>query len=371
MKPGLRPNAAFLLLAPLLALPFQAHADSAVSASYLLRGTTAQQDALGGGALPAYGFAAAQWSNPAALGGAGPLGLDLSAVLQPASGGTTEYLSGQAALDDEQVQHLGMQGYYSSLGDTYRSSDGVGGGDFSDTESLSGLSYAYDLGSVSIGVGGKFLGETLAGTSAQTGLLADLGILARLDGDSFLMSLALRDLGKPPSWTGSDTPAPTTLELGFRESISGDWQFHLYENGGVLDPIGDSQAQANWFYGAGVEMHMDTEYPIDLRVGYAGESANPAPPYGLSAGFGISGYGLELDYAFTDLGDLGSSQRLGLTWRSGGGAAAQDDPVKTAPSDDPDAPDDKSSGDDDGDALKPAAPSQACTPATDLKVFGS
>jgi Uncharacterised protein family (UPF0164) len=158
------------------------------------------------------------------------------------------------------------------------------------------------------GADGKFIQENLVGGSGSSTAAADLGVqywnfptdlefgasLVNLGGDleGAALPLALDLAGAyRPRW-GSD-----------RLSLGGalDWAFQ--------DPQGTTASLGGeyWYRGN-----------LALRAGYRWAAyGNLAGLAGLSAGVGVRWQGAELDYAWTTLGDLGSSNLISLSYRFG------------------------------------------------------
>jgi hypothetical protein len=305
-----------------LAWPGAAWGAGSVSAAYLLGPMGPQQDALGQAGLAAWGGAAAQWSDPAALAGASDVSLSLSDSLGPLDGNGV-YAAVSGALGRRRALRLGLQGYVWDQGDTYRDGAGNVGGSFNDQESLVGLSLAQSFGPLSLGLGTKVPQQTLAGRSAAGGLLADLGLLGRAWDDRLVAGLAWSNLGIMPSADGTDGPAsPESLDLALREELGTARAWRLFQGLRLVHPNADLNGEAavlgqtaELLVQAGLEVGFSVgAFPVALRAGYAGQSGGLLLPAGLATGFGVRWRGASFDYAFTALGDLGSRQSLGLSW---------------------------------------------------------
>ncbi|HTB34925.1 MAG TPA: hypothetical protein VK842_08685 [bacterium] len=315
----MRPAWAILAAALALAAARPLRAGASVSAAYLLRGVSPQEDALGQCALAADQSPAELWRNPAAQGGTG---LALTHGLGPL-GGDVEYAAAELSWGR---QSLGFQGFYQGDSDTFRDDLGQIGASFTDQESLLGLAYALGLGNASVGAGVKVLGESLAGQQADPGVLADLGCLWRFWGRRVQLSLAAQNLGIAPHWAGSPQYSPATLGLSAREALGAAGRLRMYQDARLVLPMAPSGVAtqgAPVLGGLGLEWALPTpSLPVFLRVGYAQGDNQPSGAYGVSAGFGLAWQKLGFDYAFTSLGDLGASNRLGLSWDFGPGPAA-------------------------------------------------
>jgi hypothetical protein len=288
---------------------------AAVSAAYLLSGVSPQEDALGQGALAADQSPAELWRNPAAMGGSDGVGLALTHALGPL-GADVEYLAADLSCGR---QSLGLQGFYQGDSDTFRDDQGQIGASFGNQESLLGLAYALELGSASVGAGVKVLGESLAGQSADSGAMVDLGCLWRFWNRGLQLAVAAQNLGSPPHWDGGTQYSPATVGLSAREALGGSGRVRLYQDGRLVLPTNPSNGvetrNAPVLGGAGLELALATPaLPVFLRCGYAQGDNQPNGIYGISAGFGLGWRGFQFDYAFSSLGDLGALNRLGLSW---------------------------------------------------------
>lgn len=287
-----------------------------MSAAYLLRGVSPQEDALGQCALAADGSPALLWRDPAAMGFHQGAGLALSHAVGPL-GGDTEYL---AASFTWGRQSLGLQGYYQGDSDTFRDDQGQIGATFTNQETLAGLAYAVQLGATHAGIGVKLLGETLAGQQAADGALVDVGALWRFWADRWQLSLAAQNLGTAPHWDGGVQYSPSTLGLGLRECLGAEGGLRLLQDFRLVEPMdlgggGLEPDVSPLLAGLGLEWALPTPaLPVCLRLGYAWGDDEADAPFGLSGGVGVDWGGVHLDYAFTWLGGLGGSNRLGISW---------------------------------------------------------
>jgi hypothetical protein len=145
--------------------------------------------------------------------------------------------------------------------------------------------------------------------------------------------VAAQNLGDAPHWGGGVQYSPATLGLSAREVLGQESRVRLYQDGRVVLPmnpsVGVEAGNAPVLGGLGLELALATpSLPVFLRCGYAQGDNQPSGAYGISAGFGVAWNGLQLDYAFTSLGELGASNRLGLAWNPGHVSAAAQPPVK-------------------------------------------
>jgi hypothetical protein len=272
--------------------------------------------------------------------------------------GNTEYVAASLGLGPGLAQHLGVQAYYRGTNDSYRDSQGTSSSSFTDMDALAGLSYALQGGPWSLGLGLKALAESLAGQSARPGYLGDLGV-AYLPDQNLLVAAALRDIGSVPDWAGESPYRPESLEFSGRLGLPMFPGPRLYEFLGLefpddkapLSTLESSDPQT--YYGIGID-YIPKHSPWVVRASYTNGDANSALPYGLSAGFGLTWSGIEFNYTYSALGELGSSNILGLTWASStvqhaadteGGSVDEPEPGASAPASDTD-PDDFDDGQD-------------------------
>lgn len=177
------------------------------------------------------------------------------------------------------------------------------------------LGAARRLGGVlSVGLGGKFLRESLAG-DASSGFGLDAGVLAEAPGRLWTVGAVVQNVGHVGSLQGGGghEPLPTTYRLGLalrpidrprtRLLCSADLRYSDYE---------DTVA------GVGAELGVGAvRKSILIRAGYQGNERlqDLGGGTGFSFGAGVRLAALQLDYAFIPYGSLGHTQRFALTYR--------------------------------------------------------
>jgi hypothetical protein len=223
---------------------------------------------------------------------------------------------------------VGGQFYYHSDSDTYRNDQGIEGGSFSNSELLGGLGCAANMGEWSIGFNAKMLGQALAGKADDNSFMMDLGIGSQ-PLPYIQVGAVVRNLGSAPHTEGFEVPSQTLCELSAREILGLDGQLVLYQDVRAIFPqmYGQSTPSAEVLnykttgepfhlaLGAGAEYLIgDGDMGLALRLGYAYDAGSPPIPFGIGTGFGVRWNGGQLDFAYSFLGELGSSQRVGLSW---------------------------------------------------------
>jgi hypothetical protein len=267
------------------------------------------------------------------LVGGGLAGLQLTEGIGPLDG-TSEYLAAEAGLGRS---YFGVQAFDNGENDTVRDAQGQVGATFTNQESLIGLNYALVLGPLSLGVGAKALYESLAGHVAGLGAMVDTGLLLRVFDQRLLLSLAIENVGVAPQWTYGASISPMTLAMGLREAVFDNRRLRLFEDLREVfpfDPSGETPATQgdSMLLGWGVEYVLPQGlFPLCLRAGYCASNDGLAAPQGLSVGFGLTWKRVSFDYAFVSLGELGASNRLGLSWELPHQASPMPEPRSVAP----------------------------------------
>lgn len=180
----------------------------------------------------------------------------------------------------------------------------VSSGSFTPTALNVGLGWGQSLGQgFSAGVGGKYLSQNFDG-SAASAMAADLGLAWKQEEESgFSAGAAVQNLGGQLS--GSSLPLAERFGLGYHYSAG---QNELSGGGEVAVFNADSQAMA---VSVGGEYWYDAS--VAVRAGYKSVNRGTLPGLsGLSLGAGARIKGLEIDYAFTTLGELGNGNLISL-----------------------------------------------------------
>jgi hypothetical protein len=180
----------------------------------------------------------------------------------------------------------------------------VAAGSFTPTALNAGLGWGQSFGNgLSGGVGGKYLSQNLDGNSASS-MAADLGLAWKQEGESGASAgVAVQNLGGQIA--GSSLPLAERFGAGYhyvmpQNEFSGAAEVAVFN--------ADSQALA---------ISVGGEYWYDgtaaLRAGYKSVNRGGLPGLnGLSLGAGARIRGLQVDYAFTTLGELGNGNLISL-----------------------------------------------------------
>ena len=293
---------------------------SPVAASWLGIPSSARQAALSGALGGLSDDADALGINPAGL--ASLKGYEINALHnQWAQNLTVEHLALGQGLDKA---GWALGGDFVNFGqvDLYGITSGapVANGTFSpsglDLYGGAGLEISNGL---SLGVDVKYIQESLQTNTGSSAFAADfgLGLLPSTDGLSF--GLALLNLGS----NLESTALPLSLDLSgaFRMNLSQDHNLNLGVDGkwGLSDINGSTASLGAEYW------YHDT---LALRVGYRLASFGTLQGLaGLSAGVGVKLTDLELSYALTTLGDMGTGHQISLSYRFG----SPEKPVSTVP----------------------------------------
>lgn len=160
------------------------------------------------------------------------------------------------------------------------------------------LGAGYALGSVALGVNAKYITQSFDGSGAST-VGADLGARWSQGPTGLSLGLAVQDLGGQLS--GSNLPLGTraglAYTLGLRQSDALTAAFD------ADIPSADTGASA---FGGGVEYSAQKLYAV--RAGYKAVGNNGAS--GLTFGAGAQISFLQIDYAYSAVGELGNTHQI-------------------------------------------------------------
>lgn len=170
-------------------------------------------------------------------------------------------------------------------------------GSFTPTGYHVDLGAGYALGSLSLGLNAKMLGQTFDGSGSST-FGADLGALWKTGGLS--LGAALQDLGG--QLDGSNLPTGVRAGGAYKLGL-GTGTDSVTAAADVAVPTADTSATA---FGAGLEYAGQDLYA--LRAGY--KVAGNGGAAGFTLGAGIVYKVLHLDYAFSSVGVLGNSNQV-------------------------------------------------------------
>ena len=291
---------AWLILAMALAAPL-----GAVEGAEMLKvPAAARSAALAGAFSMVAGSAESMWYNPAGIAGmgGGELGFSHAAWI---GNSASDFIFG--ALGGPQWG-LGAYGQYSAIQDVARDSFGRPGDSFTDSGQVGGLALAARAGFLRLGLGGKAIGQSVAGRS-DLGYAGDAGVIASiLDGHLALAASVLNMGGAPSLGTGnSAVQAPLNFRAGVGlMRISGFKLLGEYRRW--------NESEQNSLAGAAEFMMAFRGAELDWRAGYESGLADGGAA-GLSAGIGAGLGGLRIDYAYQTLGELGGAHRVSLDWR--------------------------------------------------------
>jgi hypothetical protein len=162
--------------------------------------------------------------------------------------------------------------------------------------------------SLSVGLSGGLIHETLADASANT-FAANVGALYLLPTQlwhaRYRLGLAAQNLGPGLKFINERDPLPRRYKLGL--AAEGLWQLPLNLTTDLTLPNDN-----DLFVSVGSEYWFRDL--LALRLGYAGSNDEGR---GLRLGFGLKYASLLFDYAYAGYGDFGAENRVALSFRFG------------------------------------------------------
>lgn len=156
------------------------------------------------------------------------------------------------------------------------------------------------------GFGVKLVESRLADASART-FAVDAGLMRSLERAPVPVSIgaAVRNLGPGLRLGSQREDLPLTIAVGASARLAGAFL--------VSADVSERPHARQAAFSVGTEYSVLPTFA--LRAGYAPSAVTPgAPMAGLGFGFGLKVSRASIDYGFTPAGDLGSSQRLSLTF---------------------------------------------------------
>jgi hypothetical protein len=191
----------------------------------------------------------------------------------------------------------------------------LSGGSLQANGSLNPTAYALTLGlgqqlakGLDLGVAGKWISQSIDGSSAEAGYAVDLGLSWEILASGLHIGVAAQNLGD--ILQDGRLPGQLRAGLAYVAKFGKDqWTVAADDVAGLAATDGSASA-----------INVGTEYSlrnlVDLRVGYSIAQRGLGGAAGLSAGLGVCYAGWRLGYAFNGQGELGAGQQvtLGVGW---------------------------------------------------------
>lgn len=184
-------------------------------------------------------------------------------------------------------------------------------------------------GQISVGVNGKYLGQTLT-TKKGTGMALDAGLQYRRD--QWGAGVSAQNVGPSFKLGDDSSPLPTMLRAGvayhFNPRVLGALDVSKARDGGVLPHLGgEVKLTSNFHLRAGWQKQESLGNGAGLSFGFSltgtagggGATAGgdnwggEGTPWWEKASGAVKGLVGSLDYSFTSLGDLNDVHRLSLS----------------------------------------------------------
>ncbi len=301
----MKPRMALLLCVLAAASPRWARAQTAAGTEpfdFLLLDAGARAVALGGAYTALATDANALLYNPAGLGMV--KSNEVTFMHNQYVEGLTQEYAGFSSL-----QGFGANFNYLNFGSltrtTYSQQNGTDG-TFSIGDMAVSAGYGRALGSLSLGVGVKYIRESLDNVTAS-GYAADVGALYSVEAlHGLTLGASALNIGPEVKFLNNKEKLP----LNFRGGAA--YSFSALKSRTVLAADVSKTRMDKFRMGTGVEISMANIFA--LRGGFT--TRNDAG-IGITGGVGVTWRSLGLDYAFVPFGDLGFSHRVSLTCRWG------------------------------------------------------
>jgi hypothetical protein len=205
----------------------------------------------------------------------------------------------------------GLGATYLYTQDQYYDDEGNAGGTFNDFDFTGSAAFSLQVSdAMNLGIEYKILRQGYA-TQFDMGSCFDFGWQWRDVWSGFDLGAAALNLGTPMSLGGTFNALPLSLKLGAAQHFGPLATLALDEEYQPIDSFN--------FLHAGLEVgtQLGSMTPM-ARVGYIlGPGQADGGLTGLTVGLGLAFGAWQVDYAYAPQGDLGTAQRLTLTWNGG------------------------------------------------------
>jgi hypothetical protein len=180
------------------------------------------------------------------------------------------------------------------------------------------LGYSNRLGSgFDYGFGLKYIYSSLDNFNASA-FAIDLGLIYSVPIiNDFTFGISILNLGTTlDSYTDYDEKLPLMLNLGFAKRLA---HLPLLLSGSLQDLTASEENFADRFKRFAIGGEFDVSKVIKFRLGYQNQINQDVKPIGrtilsgISLGLGIYWRQFRIDYAYSNFGDLGNQNRIGIT----------------------------------------------------------
>jgi hypothetical protein len=286
------------------AASFSSAGRGTTAAGFLKLGVGARATAMGEGYSAIVDEASAVYWNPAAINRIGKR----SVTFMHASYLNTSvfnYAAFAQSLGPTSGWGVGIQHF--SAGDIEQLDDnGAQVGTFNPNDVALSLSYARQLGPISLGMTGKFIQSKII-DSAQA-LAMDFGVLTpAYFNDTMRLSMTVVNLGTKMKFEDKAEDLPMSVRFGSAFNVTDQWV--------AAADLGFPNDNAP-FLAAGTEYNVPLGDALSFsgRCGYNSRSVVNSDQYaGIAFGFGLGYRKLSFDYGFLPFGSFGLVHRISLT----------------------------------------------------------
>jgi hypothetical protein len=167
------------------------------------------------------------------------------------------------------------------------------------------------------GLGVKYLYSSLDNFNASA-LALDAGLIYKVQWvEDLSLGISLLNLGKTlDNYTSQSEKLPLILQLGFAKRLK---HLPLLFTGSFQDLTLGSDDVVDYFKRFAIGGEFDISEIIKFRLGYQNQINQAVKPIGrtilsgFSLGLGVHWRDFQFDYAYTNFGDLGNQNRLGIS----------------------------------------------------------
>lgn len=168
--------------------------------------------------------------------------------------------------------------------------------------------YAKHLGVVDFGVSAKYIKSQILNSASS--FAGDIGLQTKIGKCAF--GLSVLNIGKGLKFLDEESSLPTTGRIGASILLSPKWLFSI-------DGIAPKGTNPLIAAGAEYKLVLIQKIKVALRAGYNSRysSSKLSGLAGVNAGAGLDFGGINIDYAWSPAGDLGSTQLFSIAAKFG------------------------------------------------------
>lgn len=195
-----------------------------------------------------------------------------------------------------------------------RDAQGAPTGGFGAADMAVNLSAGKNFGQFTGGVTFKYITSTIERESASA-FAMDLGAVFagdKYDAYPYKVGLSVRNIGSPMKYMSKSESLPLTAAAGMAVNVGGGLEAVFNLSGNI--------PESSLVFGLGLGLNMGSGFVLNGGLSRAmgvGEGGLGGLPVGVNAGIGFKASNFMMNYGFVPMGEMGSMQRMSLTFKFG------------------------------------------------------